>query len=110
MNWIPWNQDLVKVLFTFLRNETSKIDPDSQNSYKVFVKYLNDYYFKKGAIYHYDQWNHSHQLLNYFDADSSTNTSETLNRVLNKDAHDFKTQDLFLNTFTQKNQIGLPNT
>ena len=101
---------LVKVLFRFLRNETSKVDPDNQNSYKHFLKCLNDYYFKKGAIYHYDQWNHAYQLINYFDADCSTNTSETLNRVLNKDANNLKTQVSVFKHIYAKNPIGLTNT
>ena len=86
---------MVEYFFRFLRSEEqlSTIQPNNQQHYLNFLRYLYNTYFRENATFHYRLWDHANELNVYGIADCTTNTSETINRVLNKNAGRLRSQN-----------------
>ena len=56
-------------------------------------------------MFHYRKWNHFDQLLTYGDPDMTTNSSESINSVLNRNCSSLKTKtSVFLKILQNKEQ------
>ena len=98
INWIPWNNELTSHFFQYLRSKevTDLLWPINVTPWKLFLKYLYKWYFDPKAQFHYRLWDHHTQLLGYNHADCTTNSSESINSVLNRDCGPIKSKPALL--------------
>ena len=61
--------------------------------FKKFLRYLKNWYFDDTARFHYSLWNGPQQVLVYGDCDTSTNSSEAINRWPNNDCPSLRTKE-----------------
>ena len=105
--WIPWTDSLVDYFFEYLKSKTvlDTLWPINVRPWKMFLLYLYNTYFKPTAMFHYKKWNHFDQLLTYGDPDMTTNSSESINSVLNRNCSSLKTKNsVFLKILKNKEQ------
>lgn len=104
--FIPFSTEpaLIITLKTWLEGKKYDVHPSNQTKYtKDFLKdYLYKFYLNKNSKYGYLNWNFFDEAVNYQNSDATTNVSESLNNIFNRNVYSsYQTREKLFDSIVQ---------